>query len=232
MPATAFLTRSGASPDRSRWIGLSAAIALHAAAVAVLLAYAPAREVLREVAPLMVELIASPPTSPAPPPEAVPRVDSLPKPLPVRTAQPRPEPETPVLATTAPAATAPAVGVPVDPKSLPPVEARPAPAAAPVPVPAPAVVPPVFHADYLDNPAPAYPALSRRLGEQGRVMLRVQVEADGLPTSVEVRTSSGFERLDQAALEAVRRWKFVPAKLGDKAVSASVVVPIAFNLKN
>lgn len=62
-------------------------------------------------------------------------------------------------------------------------------------------------------------------------MLRVQVEANGLPSKVEVRTSSGSERLDNAALEAVKRWKFVPAKQGEKAVPASVVVPITFNLK-
>ena len=93
------------------------------------------------------------------------------------------------------------------------------------------LIPPAFNADYLDNPAPAYPALSRRMGEEGRVLLRVFVEASGLPSKVELRTSSGSERLDQAALEAVKRWKFVPARQGDRAVPASVVVPIAFNLK-
>ena len=220
--------------DRSRWVGLGATIGLHVLVVGLLLTYAPARDALREVAPLMVELITSAPPAP---PRPEPKVDSLPKPMPVRKAEPRPKPqpapETPVLAATAPAAQSPAVSVPVDPRPLPPIEAKSAPPAPPAPpAPAPIVVPPAFNADYLDNPAPAYPGLSRRLGEQGRVMLRVHVEASGLPSSVEVRTSSGYERLDQAALEAVRRWKFVPAKLGDKSVAASVVVPINFNLRN
>ncbi len=106
------------------------------------------------------------------------------------------------------------------------MEARPALPAPPAPV-----IPPSFNAAYLDNPAPAYPALSRRMGEQGRVLLRVFVEADGMSSRVELRSSSGFERLDQAALDAVRRWKFVPAKQGDQAVGAWVVVPILFNLR-
>ena len=153
-----------------------------------------------------------------------PKIDKLPKPLPVKKVQPRPEPETRILAAEAPAAAVSEVVVVPEPKPAPPVESRPAP-------PAP-ILPPAFNADYLDNHAPAYPSISRRMGEQGRVLLRVYVEASGLPSSVEVRTSSGSERLDQAALEAVRRWKFVPAKQGDKAVPAYVVVPILFNLRS
>ena len=92
-------------------------------------------------------------------------------------------------------------------------------------------MPPVFNASYLDNPAPVYPPLARRMGEEGRVMLRVYVEASGLASKVEIRTSSGSERLDQAALEAVKRWKFVPARHGDLAVPAYVVVPVSFSLR-
>ena len=90
---------------------------------------------------------------------------------------------------------------------------------------------PRFDANYLDNPAPAYPALSRRMGEEGKVFLRVFVEADGRASQIEIKTSSGSPRLDQAAEQAVRRWRFVPAKRGNEAVSAWVVVPISFNLK-
>jgi protein TonB len=88
-----------------------------------------------------------------------------------------------------------------------------------------------FDADYLQNPAPSYPALSRRLGEEGKVILRVQVEANGRPGQIEVRSSSGSPRLDQSALDAVARWKFIPAKRGDETISAWVLVPIVFNLK-
>lgn len=90
---------------------------------------------------------------------------------------------------------------------------------------------PRFDADYLNNPPPVYPALARRLGEQGRVMLRVLVHADGTPTDVTINRSSGSWRLDRAALEAVRQWRFVPARRGDTPVAAPVLVPIAFTLE-
>jgi periplasmic protein TonB len=94
-----------------------------------------------------------------------------------------------------------------------------------------AVQPPRFDADYLDNPSPNYPPLSRRSGEQGRVLLRVFVEPGGNAGQVLVATSSGFERLDSAAIDAVRRWKFVPARQGENVIAAWVVVPINFSLK-
>lgn len=90
---------------------------------------------------------------------------------------------------------------------------------------------PSFNAAYLDNPAPDYPSVSRRLGEQGKVLLRVQVAADGTADSVVLQTSSGSTRLDQSALAAVKKWRFVPAKRGGQAVSASVVVPVSFSIE-
>ena len=217
-----FSPASGLRSDCATWAGLGVTLAIHVMVIAFLLNYAPARDALTAMAPLMVQLIK--PELPAPPvPKPEPTIDKLPKPLPVKKVQPRPEPESRILAVEAPAAAMPEVAVASEPKPAPPVELRPVP---PVPV-----MPPAFNVDYLDNPAPAYPSISRRMGEQGKVLLRVHVEASGLPSSVEVRTSSGSERLDQAALEAVRRWKFVPAKQGDKAVPAYVVVPILFNLR-
>lgn len=88
-----------------------------------------------------------------------------------------------------------------------------------------------FDAGYLRNPAPPYPAISRRMGEEGKVVLRVQVSAQGTAESVEVRTSSGSSRLDESAQRTVRNWKFVPAKRGDAAVQSSVLVPIIFKLE-
>ena len=95
---------------------------------------------------------------------------------------------------------------------------------------APAVTPPSFNAAYLRNEPPRYPNASRRTGEQGRVLLRVFVSADGAPEKVEMGTSSGFDRLDEAALETVRTWKFVPAHRAGTPVSAWVQVPITFAL--
>lgn len=106
-------------------------------------------------------------------------------------------------------------------------------AAAPSPRPTPPTPgsPPRFDADYLSNPAPDYPAASRQLREQGSVQLRVFVTADGRAGEVRVHQGSGFERLDQAAIDAVRRWRFVPARQGDGPVAAWVIVPINFTLR-
>jgi protein TonB len=93
------------------------------------------------------------------------------------------------------------------------------------------VVPPRFDASYLDNPAPLYPASAKRAGEEGRVLVRVLVSADGRAQSVEVAQTSGFTRLDAAAIDAVRRWRFVPARRGDATLAAHVNVPIVFSLR-
>jgi len=92
------------------------------------------------------------------------------------------------------------------------------------------VVAPRFDAAYLQNPEPAYPALSKRFNEEGRVLLRVLVNPDGLPDQVEIRQSSGHVRLDQAALGTVKRWRFTPARRGSERLAAWVLVPLSFNL--
>jgi periplasmic protein TonB len=89
---------------------------------------------------------------------------------------------------------------------------------------------PRYDMSYLNNPAPAYPNLSRRMKEQGRVVLRVLVSASGIAENVEVRSSSGSERLDHAAIDAVRRWRFAPARHGAETVAAWALVPILFQL--
>lgn len=99
------------------------------------------------------------------------------------------------------------------------------------PVPAPvAVVLPSSDADYLNNPAPAYPRMSRRLGEQGTVVLRVFISAEGRAEKVEVRTSSGYARLDEVALETAQRWRYVPGKRGGTPEAMWFNVPIRFVL--
>lgn len=104
-------------------------------------------------------------------------------------------------------------------------------ATAPVETVAPAVTAPRFEADYLDNPPPAYPRLSRRLREEGEVELRVRVDAAGRAVAVELARSSGSARLDEAALQAVQHWRFEPARQGEQAVEAWVRVPILFKLE-
>ena len=112
-----------------------------------------------------------------------------------------------------------------------PVTAPKAPAVSKAPAASKVVTPPQFSAAYLNNPAPDYPRLSKKLREQGTVRLRVEVSANGLAASVAVSQSSGYPRLDEAAVAAVKRWKFIAAKQGDQPVAAQVIVPLVFALE-
>jgi periplasmic protein TonB len=89
-----------------------------------------------------------------------------------------------------------------------------------------------FDVDYLNNPKPAYPPLSRRLREEGVVVLKVNVRADGSVASALVEKRSGSTRLDDAALSAVKRWHFVPARRGQEPIESWVLVPIEFELQS
>lgn len=84
--------------------------------------------------------------------------------------------------------------------------------------------------DYLSNPAPVYPRLARQRGWAGIVVLRVLVRADGTVEDIEMEASAGHQTLDDAAVSAVRRWKFLPARLGRLALSSTVRIPVRFRL--
>ena len=81
------------------------------------------------------------------------------------------------------------------------------------------------------TPRPGYPAVAIRRGYEGSVLLNVRVLPNGKPEEVTIFRSSGHKVLDKAALKAVKRWKFVPAQRGFKAVSSWVKVPIEFRLE-
>ncbi|WP_143890193.1 energy transducer TonB, partial [Tepidimonas alkaliphilus] len=147
--------------------------------------------------------------------------EPTPAPTPVAEALRDPAPTSP------PAPSAPGPSAAAAPVAAP---AAPAVAAAP-PAPPPKIELPSASAAYLNNPPPAYPALSRRLGEQGRVVLRVRIEPDGTASAAEIRTSSGYERLDKAALEAVLRWRYVPGKRDGVPEAMWFLVPIQFVLE-
>ncbi len=89
---------------------------------------------------------------------------------------------------------------------------------------------PKANAAYLHNPKPVYPATAKRRQWEGKVILKVKVLASGAASEVSIQTSSGHDLLDEAALEAVRQWHFVPAKRGGQPVDSWVGVPINFNL--
>lgn len=89
-----------------------------------------------------------------------------------------------------------------------------------------------FNANYGSNPKPKYPGVATSRGWEGTVRLLVKVSVEGDSEEVTVQRSSGYDVLDEAAIEAVEKWKFIPAKRGDTPVSSSVVVPINFVLNN
>lgn len=82
--------------------------------------------------------------------------------------------------------------------------------------------------NYLHRPNPVYPAISKRLREAGTVLLRVSLDAAGEVRDIDVQTTSAYQRLDQAAMEAVRQWRFVPASRGQQPIASTVLVPIEF----
>lgn len=188
--------------------------------------------------PLAVRLVPAEPSV-----SAIERPDPAPVPLRPRIERKRTVLE-PVLAAPGVAPTVPVeplkpeVAAPIAPSPAAPIEAPPAPreptiataradtgSASP-----PATTAPLFGADYLQNPAPSYPTASKRFGEQGTVLLRVLVNAAGAAESVLVKESSGFARLDESALDAVRRWRFVPARRGSDPIAAWVLVPVSFRV--
>lgn len=89
-----------------------------------------------------------------------------------------------------------------------------------------------FNANYGSNPKPKYPGIATSRGWEGTVRLLVKVSAEGDSEEVTVQHSSGYEVLDEAAIEAVEKWKFIPAKRGETPVASTVIVPINFILNN
>jgi protein TonB len=159
------------------------------------------------IAPAVPPVIKPPPELPKPPPSIktpvaaptptpMPPVASAPVPMPLAIADPTPSANAPSGLTHAPAVVAPVVAAP----------------SAPAPPPVPKLELPSSDADYLHNPKPKYPNLSVARNEQGTVRLLVLVGADGKSKDVKIKTSSGFERLDRAARDAVFGWTFVPGK--------------------
>ncbi|MFO0795617.1 MAG: energy transducer TonB [Candidatus Brocadiaceae bacterium] len=84
---------------------------------------------------------------------------------------------------------------------------------------------------YLRNQPPEYPQLAKQLHQEGLVLLRVEIDQKGIPVKVEVVQGSGYQLLDQAALKAVRHWRFQPERRGDMPVESRVTIPIRFRLE-
>ena len=202
------------APGWERHGGFAIAILLHVGVFWAVLQMESVQRAIIAAAPIMVNFI-SPPKVEEPPPTPAARA-------PVKAASVTIPP--PILTTSSEQSASPMIAVPT-PKGieLPPLGTAPS-GAAPV-------MPPGFTAAYLHNPAPVYPAAARRNREEGKVLLRVYVSPAGTAEKIEIQTSSRSPRLDQAALEAVRAWRFVPARQGDTPVAAWVIVPINFALE-
>ncbi|MDB5964319.1 MAG: energy transducer TonB, partial [Polaromonas sp.] len=167
-------------------------------------------------APRVTPVPPTPPAPPAPVKKAVTKAPVLPAPQPLAIPDNTPSPNAPVGVTT--------------PQTAPAAVAAPVAAAPAAPAAPPAVQLPSSDASYLQNPSPPYPPLSRRLNEEGTTTVRVMIGVDGLPQRAELAKSSGFDRLDQAAMATVMRWRYVPGKRGGVPEAMWFNVPIRWKL--
>lgn len=201
----------------SRTLAMATALVVHGSALLLLLVPERPDPQARALDVATEAIFLVPPPKPPPPPPPVVTV----KPLPVLRPVPRPQPPPPM----------------------------------PTPVPRPAATDPPVISDYADSepptpPGPDLPAISAarvdarygqsnrlkypvqalRQHEQGRLQLRVLIDADGKVQKVAIERSSGSPRLDQAALQSVRQWRFVPAQRDGQGIASWVIVPIEFSL--
>ena len=223
-------------PTLKRLGPLAAVIVLHVGLFHALqsgLVQPPAPIAAREV---LVHFI-TPTPAPVPTPKVeAPTPPKPPKTVPVVRKQPPPQPKPrPVQQPVNPEPSEQAITTPPQPAA--PAEPEPFVAAAPVPPPAPAAPasppPPktiTSGVEYLQPPRPEYPLLSRRKSEEGKVVLRVLINQKGRAEQVEVTSSSGFARLDEAARQAVLRAVFKPQIEDGKPVMVYTNVPITFQL--
>lgn len=233
------LTKQTAEKKSSAWLAITLVLLAHALIIYLLSMQKPLEKIqYNPIKPMMVSIIAPPTPEPQKIPELVPIIEP-PKPEPKPIVKPKkvvekilpiekpverlveattepPKEEEIAKSEAAPVLVAEAAKAP--PKAEPVVEEK--------------IEPPRFGVAYLNNPAPDYPALSVRKGEEGRVLMRVLVSADGAAEDVQIERSSGFNRLDNAAVAAVKKWRFIPAKKNNQALSAYVLVPMPFILEN
>ncbi len=207
--------------------------AAHAAAVWLFLQADVLHRAVQQATPLMVALLSAP--APPRPPEPQP-LPQPPRPvLPAPALMPPPEVR---VADTAPPAPPPAAVIaPVVPPAAPvlpaaPAPAEPAPLRAAPPPPA-ATAPPVLPASairYRVPPPVEVPLASRRLRESGTVLLRVLVDAQGLPRQITLHQSSGFARLDAQALAAMRQARFQVVSDNGQAIAWIVIAPLQYDV--
>lgn len=256
VPATAHRVSAAFLPPRRQPLGLIAVAAVHAALVWWLLQADLLQQAVQRVSSLGSPLVVALLPTPAPPRPSLPAPAALPRqavPLPAMAALPVPDlrvaDAAPAPAQAVPVSTAADLPVPTAADLPVPAPANTAPAAPSVPAPALAAVaadaaplrlaagpvampaPPVLAASairYRVPPAMAVPMASRRLGEAGTVLLRVWVDAQGLPQQIELHRSSGFARLDAQAQDAMRQARFQPVTEGGTAIAWVVIAALQY----
>lgn len=217
------------APRQVRWL-VAAVAALHLAGLWAAMQVPAVRDAMRQVAPMMVDLVAPPAPEPVPPPPppATPR-PPLPRPVPLPAVLAAPAlPSAPVPAFTAPPP--PPETVMPSPATPLPMAAAANPVAAPAPPPVRKQVPPTA-VQYLVLPPVEVPRAARRAGEHGIVWLRVVVDVRGLPAQVQLQRSSGFARLDEQALWAMRQARFKPQTDNGTPIELEVTAPIDYPLE-
>lgn len=255
LPLSPQLLRPPVELTRLQRVGLAASVlVVHAGAAWVFWQLAPEPALVAESAPITVALLADEPQTQAAQPLVV--QPEPPKPVPV--VQPRPTPAVSRPTASVVAAPRPAapqeMQVPVAPPTQPtppaPAEVTPAPPAPPATLAAPTgsvtaapsgqtgrtptqpKVLPSSAVRYLLEPMLSYPRISRELGEEGVVRLKVLVDEQGRPQDIEVARSSGYPRLDQQAVQAMKKARFQPHLEDGQARKVWVVAPLTFNLED
>lgn len=217
MSATGFLSRTDDDEVVTRRFGVAAVVLLHVALVVALLQIGQVREAIADAAPLFVSFIT--PEQPAvetpPPPVVVPKKQPPPLIVSQRVAP------APVEFVAPPAPTEPVVASPQ-------VEARPA--EQPTPPVAAAAPKFVTHVEYVRRPALEYPTMSRRMAEEGRVVVRVLIGPSGHAERVELQEPSPYRRLNEAALRAAQEALYRPYTENGIAQTVWALVPLVFEL--
>lgn len=217
-----FSLENGSTPLRER-VGVVALVLFLHAGLGVIWMVRPEQPpaVLKEmsvsIAMQQEQVVQPQPLPEPPPPKPQPKIERTDKPVPrpvvqeVAEAAPQPLPVEAPPAVTEPRA----------------VETAPVVADAPV-----VDTEPDYKASYLNNPRPPYPMVARRMGWEGKVILNVEVLAEGACGAVNVFRSSGREVLDNAAMATVKSWRFIPARRAGSAITQWFKIPINFSLED
>ena len=236
---------NGAGNDKwAACIAFISVLAIHAGAIG-LVVWAPAPKTEELVLPTVQGILI-----PAPPAETVQAPSAKPTPPPVEPPppaleKPKPKPKKPEPKPKPKPKPVPLPKAPPSEKAITQEESPPEEDSAPPPPPPPVatptaeendsmgapVTPPREDAHQLNNPRPAYPALSRRLREQGIVLLEILILPDGTVGEVKIKESSGFKRLDDTAVKAVKQWKYTPARRGNEPIAYWYLQPLEFSLR-